>query len=1247
MANIQQTQAFYSLTLESSSAPTAAVTCNAIPGLKNQDQQIFEARGQRLYLHRIIESEGRTEVKVSTVVEQDAFGIIRGVTAFRIPGTPTDQLIVSSDSGRLTMLNYDHAKNSFKRVHLETFGKSGVRRTVPGQYLASDPRGRCCMLASAEKNKVVYIVNRNSEGAIMISSPHEANQWASLCFAVCALDTGWEHPIFAALEVNYTDSEGDPSGDMYEQREKLLVYYTVDLGLNHVVRSWSDSVDYTANMIFGVPGGQDGPSGVIVCCEDRIYYRHDKSNPLCIPIPRRRGPTEDPNRKRCIISHCLHLSKARHEFFFLVQTEDGDVFKLNLEMGEDAQGRKTAQPERMTLKYYETFPIAKQMLLIRKGYIYIAAENGNSKLYHVNDLAEDPEVEPENNFSSDDVSADPAADYTPTYFQPRGLTFTSLAHDVASQHPLMRTKVDNLTGEDAPQIYAIQGTGNRSVFKTIRHGLETQEIVSSPLGNVPFDNLWSLRHRSSDEFHSYLLLSSSYGDKTIVLSIGDEVETAEDTTFLTNRATVTAQQMGDATLVQVHARGVHSILESGAINEWPAPAHRTIVAASANSRQLLLGLSSSELAFFFMGDDGVLNQLEEMPEMSGKVTALSVGATPRGQQQAKFAVVGCDDCTIRVLSIELDSPLEPKSVQALSAIPTSIEVVSQVDPASGTAVSYVHIGLQSGLYLRALIDEVTGELGEVRTKFLGARATRLFPVDVAEQEAVLACSSRPWLGYNHPQSGLHTLTPLVIAGGQQELEAARPFASEHLKGLCAIQGQNLLIFGIPSIEGRLSREEVGLRYTPRGMARHPWAPVWYVVQSEGNALSQATKQGLLPSSSTTAAAAAADGDGTAMDEDSADPEELEKHLGLSRAPGHWASCIQAIDPIDRKAATSTVELEDNEAALCVAVVAFESRNWEVYLAVGTGQHLRPGVVGTTGAEPKGFVHIYKLVEEGRGMEFVHKTPFDAPIYAIMPFHGRLAVGVGNELFVYDLGIKALLRKSRGTVVPNMITSLESQGNRIICGDVSESVTYVVYKPKHNRMIGFVDDTIQRWTTATTMVDYETVAGGDKFGNLWVVRCPEQASKESDEEGIGGYIVNERSYLNGAPYRLELRSHFFTQDIPMSVQRTALVAGGQEVLFWAGLQGTLGMLAPFVSREDVEFFGQLESQMRAEDAPLAGRDHLMYRGYYVPVKGVIDGDLCERFLRLGVDQKRKIAAEVEREVREIERKVQEMRTRVAF
>jgi splicing factor 3B subunit 3 len=1255
MANIQTTQTFYALTLEAGSAPTSAVTCNVIPGLKSTDQQIFEARGERLYLHRVVENEERTEVKLSTLLEHDAFGTIRGLSAFRVPATTTDSLIVVSDSGRIAMLQYDPKKNTFERIQQETFGKSGVRRMVPGQYLASDSKGRCSMIASAEKNKVVYIYQRSQDGTITVSSPHEANMWATLCFGICALDTGWEHPIFASLELDYSDAESDPSGAAYEAREKMLVYYTVDLGLNHVVKSWSDAVDYTSNMMFAVPGGQDGPSGLLVCAEGRIYYRHNESSPLSIPIPRREGATEDPSRKRIIVAGCPYLNRSRRNFWFLLQTEDGDVFKLSMEMEVDGQGRQTNQPARLHLKYYETLPVARQLILIKKGYLYVAAENGNAMLYHVNDLAENLDFEPHNNFTSDDVSPDPADDYTPTYFRPRGLAFLSVAQQIASLHPLIRTKVDNLTDEDAPQIYAVQGTGPKSVFKTMRHGFEVNQIISSAIGQMQHDKLWTLKEREADEHHSLLLLNSSYADRTTVLSIGDDVETLEDTLFMTNRATILAAQMGEDTLVQVHGRGVRSIFAEGKLEEWNAPPHTTIVAASANRNQLLLGLSTSELVFFFMDVDGHLNQLEEMPEMTGKIMSLSVAPTPKGGMQAKFAAVGCDDQTIRILSIDLDTPLENRSVQLLSGGPTSVEVMAMTDPQSGISQTYVHIGLDRGVYLRALMDDVTGDLSEVRTKLLGTRPVRLYPAHVSGLDIIVACSSRPWLAYNHPHTGLFTHTPLIT----DPMEGVATFVTEPLKGLCAIQREELVIFDLPRMDGRLTSEEVSLRYTPRSMARNPEFPVFYVAQSEGNTLSPATKDAML--------GIEADKNGMEIDgangaashsapppkeipATSVDPDKLalEQHLGLSKGTGHWASCVQAIDPVTLKSVTSTWEMTDNEAALCCTTVAFASKEWETFLAVGTGQHMNPGGISpSTGVEPKGFVHIYKILDEGRTLKFLHKTAVDMPVYAMTPIHGRLAVGIGNEVFIYDLGMKHILRKARATVVPNMIISLETMGNRIICGDVSESVTYVVYKPQYSRMIPFVDDVVQRWTTATTMLDYETVAGGDKFGNIWVVRCPEQASKEADDEGVGGYIPNERSYLNGAPYRLELRAHFFTQDIPTSLQRTSLVSGGQELLFWSGLQGTLGIMVPFVSREDVVLFTSLEQLIRQKEPPLSGRDHLMYRSYYVPVKGVIDGDLCERFMLLPENAKREIAAETDREVKEIEKKVQEIRMRVAF
>ena len=427
------------------------------------------------------------------------------------------------------------------------------------------------------------------------------------------------------------------------------------------------------------------------------------------------------------------------------------------------------------------------------------------------------------------------------------------------------------------------------------------------------------------------------------------------------------------------------------------------------------------------------------------------------------------------------------------------------------------------------------------------------------------------------------------------------------------------IFSIEKLENNLLQETIPLAYTPRGFVRHPEHPLFYAIESDNNILSPSTKAKLLDDSK------AVNGDSVTLP-----PEDF----GYPRGTGHWASCIQVIDPVNAKEVLSRIELEENEAAVSVAAVSFSSQDDETFLVVGTGKDM----VVSPRSHSGGFIHIYRFQEDGKELEFIHKTKVEDPPLAVLGFQGRLLAGVGTELRMYDLGMKQMLRKSQAPVVPNLIVGLQTQGSRIIVSDVQESVTYVVYKFQENRLIPFVDDMISRWTTCTTMIDYETVAGGDKFGNLWLVRCPQKASEEADEEGSGAHLIHERQYLQGAPNRLNLMAHFYPQDIPTSIQKTQLVAGGRDILVWTGLQGTVGMLIPIISREDVDFFQSLEMQLASQNPPLAGRDHLIYRSYYVPVKGVIDGDLCETYLLLPNDMKQTIAGELDRSVREIERKI---------
>lgn len=160
-----------------------------------------------------------------------------------------------------------------------------------------------------------------------------------------------------------------------------------------------------------------------------------------------------------------------------------------------------------------------------------------------------------------------------------------------------------------------------------------------------------------------------------------------------------------------------------------------------------------------------------------------------------------------------------------------------------------------------------------------------------------------------------------------------------------------------------------------------------------------------------------------------------------------------------------------------------------------------------------------------------------------------------------------------------------------------------------------------------MLDYETTVGGDKFGNLWIVRCPPKASEASDDSPDGLNLIQDKSYLSGAPNRLDLIGHYFAGDVATSIQRTNLISGGERVIFWSGIQGTLGALIPFSSRRQQKMFQQLELQLRSDDKPLSGRDHLAYRSYFTPVKNFIDGDLIERFLVLSRDKRESIVGQL--------------------
>lgn len=143
------------------------------------------------------------------------------------------------------------------------------------------------------------------------------------------------------------------------------------------------------------------------------------------------------------------------------------------------------------------------------------------------------------------------------------------------------------------------------------------------------------------------------------------------------------------------------------------------------------------------------------------------------------------------------------------------------------------------------------------------------------------------------------------------------------------------------------------------------------------------------------------------------------------------------------------------------------------------------------------------------LELVHKTPIDEYPGALAAFNGKLLVGVGRMLRLYDIGRRKLLRKCENRHIPNLIADIKTIRQRIYVADVQESIFCVKYKKRENQLIIFADDTNPRWITNSCILDYDTIAMSDKFGNIAIMRLPQTVTDDVDEDPTGNKALWDR------------------------------------------------------------------------------------------------------------------------------------------
>ena len=1090
-------------------------------------------------------------------------------------------------------------------------------------------------------------MNRDSANRLTISSPLEAHKTETVIYSICGIDVGFDNPIFGMIELEYKEADEDATGEAAIETDKRLTYYELDLGLNHVVRKWSEPISRTANLLLTVPGGDDGPSGVLICGENWVSYKNQGHPEVRTAIPRRRDmPVE---RGLLITAGTVHKQKGL--FFFMLQSELGDLYKVSLVL--DPNNRNIVQD--VTLTVFDSLPTASSICITKTGLMFVASEFSNHLLLQFQNFGEDEDAvvahsvldeELNEELGDDSLSACRVAE---SFVASSKLKNLAVMDEIQSLAPITDTIVEDMTHEGTPQIYSLCGRGNRSSLRVLRHGISVTEMAVSELPGRP-NAVWTVRDNPESDYDSYIVVS--FANATLVLSIGDNVEEVTDSGFLASVPTLEVALMADGSLLQVHVGGVRHIKNDSSgdgnkkLGEWKPPNRKQIEKASANSRQLAISLAGGEIVYFELDQAGNLIDRKTF-DLGQEVACLDMGEVPPGRARSSFIAVGGWDDTVQILSLDPMELLVPRATMSLSARPESVCLVQMESEGSGesgtenaaegaNSTMYLNIGLVSGVLHRVAVDKTAGSLSDDRQRFLGQRPVKLFRVMVQGCKGVLALSSRSWLLYNY--QGRYFQAPLSY----DTLEYASNFASEICpEGVVAIAGSNLRIATVDNLGTMFNQTIYPLRYTPRKMCRIPDSNNLLVIETDHNEYTEAEKEEL------EAAMKASNGgdmdvessENTGKDKGEKDEDDEEELLipirsTLPPTEGRWASCVRVLDSTTGNT-LELLEMSENEAAFSACTCCFANRPEETFMIVGTAKDmtLHPRSVSA------GFIHVYRLL--GDRLQLLHKTQIEGAPLAMCHFQGKLLVGVGRSIRLFDLGKKKLLRKCENKNFPSGIIKLMTNGDRIYAGDASESIHFVKYNPHDNALVIFADDFTPRFVSASCVLDYDTVGGADKFGNVWVLQLPGGINDDM-ENSSGSRLLWDQGHLNGAPNKAEMLTHYFLGESPTAMFKCRLVPGGREVMLVTTVMGGIYAFLPFSAKEDIDFYQHLEMYMRQEWPNLVQRDHLSYRSYFMPVRNTVDGDLCERYSNMPVSKQKELAEDLNRTTTEMMKKLEDTR-----
>ncbi|GMM58310.1 U2 snRNP complex subunit [Maudiozyma humilis] len=1147
-----------------------------------------------------------------------------------VPGARSaDRLLVLSDSGNPTLLEYTPSTGQLAAVAAEPLCRSGVRRASPQQFAAADPSGACVFLTAAQTAACMYQLGSDSSNnnTPTLGSPIDAPRPECVTLALAACSDA-AYPTFATLELELAGSDTGNNG--HGPRGSTLAFYTLEPNLHTVVRSHTRHFHGEASFLVALPGGVPGNPRVALGFPGHVVVT-DMQGELTIELPL-------PGRSDVVVAG------AATPRITLLQTADGQLLKLVVGAAPDARGITPA-----SLRPFDMLQVCTALHILPSGHLAAVPEWGDVQLLQFESLGEDQD-ESESESNSDSSAANAAEPQTHT------LTHLARTGTLPTLNPLTAARFDATTL--SVLCPAVQPHSTTPATRTLRSTVPFHTVVASPLPPSP-QRLWALRASTSAPHHSLLVLAFPRATKTLAMA-DDAITELAPGPFPGGETTLHCALLQGDTLVQVtpgRVTQVQAAAPYAAVSEWLPPAGVRCVCAASTPTQLAVALSNGTVAYFIAdagaAAHGALLEAAARADLGGSapITALAMGGDAKAGVPALFLAVATGDKLLSTVALHPDSAsfLERTSYQRLGDVAVDVVCVP----------GEVHCGLRNGVYARSTLARGPESspldppvFVDVTNRYLGGRPVSLSLLPGVALENVHDSDSDSEEEDEDEEDEAPVEThPCVVAHSEETWTWYASGGREYLRQVSLPEGIGALLRAaevhtapLPA-NGCVALSRTGQLVIGR-FGRFPLASAWFAQQDSTDASEDEDEDETVAFPQYRTKCMLPMGEHTVM---------VENHIGKTHA-----SRFSILSPVQNEPLPQP-QHTPIPFGKCTAATLVEFSSGGSHLVVATGG---------------GTLHTYALGARADGTfapRLLHSTETNeakgqagqagSSISALASFRGMLLASVHRSLVLFALGKKQLLRRFAAPLAPSAahVTCLAVRGDALVAaGDLRESVT--VYR--HSQAEGdptffpVACDSVSRHVTALAFLDDWTLAGGDRAGNVWCLRVPPAAHAPLGEADSPAQLWRRREdkrlggNLMEAPFRLELANHFYLNDIVTSLAVVRDVQrSGRELLVYTGLQGSIGVLVPVLSSGEARLLRGLEGAVErleesadAVTAPedvtvlasrkvpavegrytLVGRDHSSYRGYYAPVRNVIDGDLCETFFDLPPLEQRLVCA----------------------